>query len=370
MSVATFPCTSCGAELEFRPGTTSLNCGSCGALNEIPVSAEPVEELDYQAMMTEMDDRSEHTEAKAIHCDSCGANVTMEQNVTSQACPFCGSHIVSSAQSVRVITPRSVIPFKIERARAREMFRSWLAGRWFAPNSLKRASFVEGDARIKHGSGLAGVYLPYWTFDCRAETAYTGQRGDDYYVTVPQTVMVNGKPQVRMVQQRRTRWRWVSGDVSNAFDDVLVMATTSLPPQRMNEIDDWNTKELIPYRNEFLAGFRAEAYTIDLPNGFTGAQGKMRPVIEHTIQRDIGGDHQRIASMNPVYSQVTFKHILLPVWVSAYRYNGKVFRFLVNGATGKVSGERPYSAWKITFAVLGGLLLIAVVVLVVRAQGG
>ncbi len=156
MSVATFPCTSCGAELEFKPGSTSLNCRFCGALNEIPAGAEPVEELDYQAMLAALGENADHVEASAVHCDSCGANVTMEKDVTSQACPFCGSHIVTSAQSVRVITPRAVIPFKIERAAARDMFRKWLSGLWFAPSALKAAAFVEGDARIKHGSGLAG----------------------------------------------------------------------------------------------------------------------------------------------------------------------------------------------------------------------
>ena len=368
MSVATFPCTSCGAELEFKPGTASLNCPSCGALNEIPADATPVEELDYEAMLASMDESADHVEAMAVHCESCGANVTLEPNVTSQSCPFCGSHIVASEQSVRVIKPKSLIPFKIERDKARAAFRRWLSSLWFAPSALKSAAFVEGDANIKHGSGLAGVYLPFWTYDCRVDTTYTGQRGDDYWVTVPRTVMVNGKPQTRMVQERRTRWTWVSGAVRNGFDDVLVVATTSLPPERVVEIGNWSTKELIPYRNEYLAGFRAEAYTIDLPAGFTAAQGKMRPTIESTIRSDIGGDHQRIATLSPTYRDVTFKHILLPIWVSAYRYNGKIFRFLVNGATGTISGERPYSAWKITFAVIAGLILIGIVILIIRAN--
>ncbi len=365
MPVATFPCTSCGAELEFKPGTTSLQCASCGSLNEIPKDAEPVEELDYRAMLADLDEKADHVDAPAVHCDSCGANVTLEQNVTSQSCPFCGSHIVATEKSVRVIKPRSLIPFRIDRQKARTSFRSWLGGLWFAPNALKSAAFVEGDAKVKHGSGLAGVYLPHWTFDCAVHTTYTGQRGDDYFVSVPMTVMVNGKPTVRMVQQRRTRWRWVSGSVSNSFDDVLVTATHSLPPSRIREIGDWNTKELIPFRPDYLAGFRAESYTLGLPEGFSAAQGIMRHTIEMTIRRDIGGDHQRIASLSPTYTNVTFKHILLPVWVSAYRYNGRVFRFLINGATGRLSGERPYSPWKISFAVLAGLVLAGIVAILI-----
>lgn len=368
MSIATFPCTACGAELEFKPGTTHLKCEHCGAENNIPALAEPVEELDYDAALRELGDRVDAKECLSVHCDSCGANVTTAPNVTSQACPFCGSQIVATGVSTKVIKPRSLLPFKIDRPQARDMFRSWIRSRWFAPSALKQYATVEGDAQFKHGSGLSGMYVPYWTYDCSATTPYTGQRGDDYYVTVPMTVVVNGRPQTRMVQQRRTRWTWVQGTVHDRFDDVLVMASTSLPSERLNEIGSFDLKDLVPYADSYLAGFRAETYTIDLPDGFVAAQQAMRPVIESTIRGDIGGDHQRIASMSPSYQGITFKHILLPIWVSAYRYNGRAFRFLVNGRTGQVTGERPYSGWKIAFAIMAGLIALIVLILFLMAH--
>jgi hypothetical protein len=85
----------------------------------------------------------------------------------------------------------------------------------------------------------------------------------------------------------------------------------------------------------------------------------MIPIIRSTVRSDIGGDEQRITTMNTTYSDITFKHILLPIWISSYRYKGKVYRFLINGQTGEVQGERPYSALKIMLAVL---LVIAVIV--------
>jgi hypothetical protein len=81
--------------------------------------------------------------------------------------------------------------------------------------------------------------------------------------------------------------------------------------------------------------------------------------IEQSIRRDIGGDEQRILTTHSKYDQVTFKHVLLPVWISSYRYKNKVFRFLVNGQSGKVKGERPYSIMKI----LGLILAVAAVVI-------
>lgn len=358
MAESTFPCTHCGAELEYKPGTQHLKCPYCSGENEIPQLEEAVEELDFGRMMAELGDGAEMQDQVVVHCTSCGADCEMAANTTAQSCPFCGSNIVATGRSQKHIKPRSLLPFKIDRGAAREKFRGWLSSRWFAPSDLKKQAAIEGDAAYKSGTGLAGLYLPHWTFDAKTTTTYTGQRGDDYYVTVG-----SGK---NRRQERRTRWSWVSGTVHNTFDDVLVPASTSLPREKLDELEDWDLKELVPYQDAYLSGYRAESYTIDLPKGFDLGRAIMHERIESTIRADIGGDHQRIATMNPKYRDITFKHILLPLWVSAYRYNGKVFRFLVNARSGAVSGERPYSAWKITGAVLAGLAVIGVIVLLVN----
>jgi hypothetical protein len=117
-----------------------------------------------------------------------------------------------------------------------------------------------------------------------------------------------------------------------------------------------------PYKEAFLAGFTAERYQLSLPEGFVQAQQLMQPTIDATIRRDIGGDEQRITSKQSKYDNITFKHVLLPIWCSAYRYRSKLFRFLVNARTGEVQGERPYSPWKIAFAIVLGLLIIIPIV--------
>lgn len=365
---STFPCTQCGAELEFKPGTRSLTCPYCQTLNEIPADDRVIEEVDYTKMLGELEGEKADHEHMDVHCDSCGANVPMASNTTSQACPFCGSNIVATAKSVKQIKPAAILPFAISQQQASSKFSDWLSSRWFAPGDLKRYASMEGDEAYKSAGGLAGLYLPYWTYDARSTTPYTGQRGDDYYVTVPTTVMVNGKPTTRLVQQRRTRWTWVQGTVQNAFDDVLVPASNSLPSDKLHEIGSWDMKAITPYRDEFLSGFRAESYTVRLPQGFTAARAIMEETIAGTIRSDIGGDHQRIQSMHPQYRDITFKHILLPIWVSAYRYREKVYRFLVNGRTGAIAGERPYSAWKITLFVLACLIVLGVVIAIVQMR--
>jgi hypothetical protein len=165
---------------------------------------------------------------------------------------------------------------------------------------------------------------------------------------------------------RKTRWHSVSGQVSNTFDDVLVLATRSLPPKQAHALEPWDLGALVPYRDEYLSGFAAESYQVDLVQGFEAAKGIMAGTIEWTIRRDIGGDHQRIHDVDTHYRDVTFKHILLPVWISAYRYHQRVFRFLVNARTGEVQGERPWSALKITLLVLLIAVVVAIVILMTR----
>ncbi len=156
------------------------------------------------------------------------------------------------------------------------------------------------------------------------------------------------------------------------FDDVLVLASRSLPKRYTDALQPWDLSTLEPYRPEYLAGFRAEGYTVELPDGYDEARTHMDRVILRDVKFDIGGDRQRVHSVNTAVSDVTFKHVLLPVWLAAYKYRGKTYRFVVNGQSGKVQGgERPpWSAWKIAIAVILGGLIVAAGIGYLAAQGG
>lgn len=350
-----FPCKQCGAKLQYEPGTKKvLKCPYCSAENEIAASESPVEELDFEAAIERMAGAAPVQQTDTVQCNGCRAVLTLASNITSLSCPFCGTNIVNQGRSTSLIQPNAVLPFAIKREAAVESYRKWIKSRWFAPSKLKSQSML--DATLK------GLYLPAWTYDSDTTTPYTGERGDAYYVSV--TVMVNGKPQVR--QERRIRWRSVSGTVFVHFDDVLVHASQTLPENLKERLAPWDLKTCLPYRDDYLAGFTAECYQTDLKQGFGIAKQKMAPEIDEAIREDIGGDEQRITSRSPRYSRVTFKHILLPVWVSAYRFNGKVFQFLINARTGEVQGQRPYSAIKIAMAVIAGLIVVGIIVLIAK----
>ena len=168
---------------------------------------------------------------------------------------------------------------------------------------------------------------------------------------------------------QKTRWYPASGAVARGFDDVMAIASTSLPARLGEGLEPWDLSQLQPYKPDYLAGFQAEGYTVALADGNASAKQKMAGVIEQDVRRDIGGDVQRIDSVSTSYSAETFKHILLPIWIAAYKYNSKTYRFLVNGQTGEVQGERPYSVWKITFAALGATILAAAAYVLIQKYG-
>lgn len=352
-------CKGCSGKLQFAPGTNHLKCPYCGMENDIEVSTEIVEELDFEKFLNEFAEQSAVHEVATIKCQACGAQTTFNPNVVSDACPFCGSpQVIKNATSTHSITPKAILPFAIDQNKAFEEYRTWIKKLWFAPNELKKYA--------RQQEKLTGLYIPYWTYDSNTGTDYSGERGINYQVTESYTTTENGKLVSKTRSVTHTRWSNVSGHVDNLFDDVLVVASKSLPKEYVEKLEPWELENLVPFNESYLSGFKTESYQVDLKEGLDEAKIKMNEVISSTVCKDIGGDHQRIHSLNTVYKNITFKHILLPVWISAYLYKGKVYRFLINGRTGEVQGERPYSWIKITLTVLFVAAIIIWIILATR----
>lgn len=321
-----------------------------------PASTAVVHELDFDTWRTGAG-QDQLVETLVVQCGGCGGETTLGQNVTASHCAFCGASIAAQGKSRKLIKPSSLLPFSFTKEKAFELFTSWVRSRWFAPNALGKLAQAERQR-------LRGVYLPFWTYDAAASTTYTGQRGDDYTEMESYTAVENGQSVTRTRAVVRTSWRFVSGAVENRFDDVLVPASGSVPTAIVTSLAPWDLEDLVPYADEYLAGFESESYRVDLEEGFAAAKEIIHGQIEQTIRDDIGGDHQTIAGMESAYREVTFKHILLPMWICSYRFRDKVFRFVVNARTGEVQGERPYSWVKITLLSLAVAAAIAGIAIV------
>ena len=356
-----FPCDQCGADFRFDPQAGQLVCDHCG--NTAPVADHGpwqggIRELDFERAIRDQLPAQEIEETRVTTCPNCAAQVEFTGATHATECPFCATPVVADTGTHRHIKPRGVLPFALDEGAARKAMTDWLGRLWFAPNGLQKYA--------RKGRRMDGIYVPYWTFDAQTRSSYRGERGTIYYET--RHVTVNGKRQAQRVM--KIRWRPASGRVQRFFDDVLVLASRSLPKRFTDALEPWDLAALEPYQPEFLAGFRAEGYTVGVEEGYGEARQIMHRVIERDVRFDIGGDRQRIHDIDTDVSDVTFKHVLLPVWLAAYKYRGKTYRFVVNGRTGRVQGERPWSAWKIAIAVILGLIVAAGVGYVVALNQG
>ena len=348
-------CVNCGAELRYAPGTEHLKCGYCGHESEIEHADMALVELDLKQHMEQFGKQSHREVISMIQCKSCGANQHIEENYKSLHCVYCHSPLITEdIHNEEWILPGAVLPFQLDQNKAHKIFQKWVNGLWFAPNKLKKATLDPQYTK--------GLYVPYWTFDAQLYADYTGKRGEYYYVT---KTVGSGKNR-RTVTERRTRWYPAAGSVSGFVDDTLIKASHQRAGVIPKKIAHWNLQALKPFDSSYLAGFVTEKYTIPLNEGHLDAKDEALKIADRWARVDIGGDTQQVHSLDMELSEETFKHILLPVFVSSYRFKGKQYNFFVNGQTGRLSGKRPYSFWKIFFFVLAILAVIALIVFFVN----
>ncbi|WP_394748507.1 DNA helicase PriA [Spongiimicrobium salis] len=345
-------CANCGAELKFKPGSHQLKCEYCGHEEFIEQAKSSFEELELEHYLKAVGDNAYTETIDLLHCKNCGANQHVEENYKSLGCVYCGEPLIKEdSEKEGWILPGALVPFQMDKRKARGIFKTWVNGVWFAPNKLKRAAL---DPEAIHG-----LYIPYWTFDANLYAAYQGQRGDYYY----ETQRYKTKNGVQTRQVRKTRWSYASGNVNGFVDDILINASEKKRRDIPSKIAHWNLKELAVFNSKYLSGFVTEKYTISLKEGHYQSFQKAKQIAHNWIRRDIGGDTQRIDQADIKLTDETFKHILLPVYISSYRYNGKEYQFYINGQTGNISGTHPYSFWKIFFLVFFIVLVIVLIVI-------
>lgn len=342
-----FTCSSCGAPLRYTPATGSLTCEFCSSTEDIPLSSEEIKEYDFNQALEFLSNHKAKEITKEVQCSKCSATFELTPYSISTNCPYCDTPTITDF--VKDITPKSLLTFSITEDEAKKRFKKWLGSLWFAPSALK--NIIEGD------KGLEGYYLPHWTYDSQTTSRYRGQRGDVYYVMVERTVVIDGRQRRVTQKEARIRWTPVEGVVRNAFDDITIGASKTISHTILDSLAPWDTTKLIPFDEKFLAGFKSEEYTIGLDNGFEFAQMKMDRVIRQTIKRDIGGDQQQISSLKTEYNNISYKNALFPIWTAEFKWKGKIYSYAINGQSGNITGERPYSLIKI-FLLVGVILAI------------
>ncbi len=340
-------CPSCGGVMDYDPKSGGLNCPYCGHTEAIAVSAgEPkaAQELDFSSAEN-LDNCDWGTEKKTVICEACGAESVYDSLEISAVCPFCGSNQVMEAAGKNIMAPGGVIPFQVTDKQASNLFKIWIKRKWFCPKLAKES------AKAKH---FKGVYLPYWTFDAQTESVYKGEFGRD-------KVKKNSRGESTV----ETSWYPVKGKYREAFDDELVCATTNHNQSMLMGIEPYQTAENKVYKPEYVAGFAAERYSVGIKEawemGQQSIQYKLRGNIEGEIFKKNQADQIRSLHITTNFSNLTYKYLLLPVWISSYKYKDKIYQFMVNGQTGKVSGKTPVSIPKVIIASAAAIIILALV---------
>lgn len=356
----TFPCSNCGGPLEFGIEEQRLVCPHCGHVEDIAESGSLPQERDLRAAVEILragaGERLEPgvSMGKEIVCQSCGGHTTFSGSLTATRCPYCATPIqrddVHDAPARLPVD--GILPFGVNEEQAQANLEDWINGRWFAPSEFKK---------YNRTGAFTSVYAAFFTYDADTVSDYRGQRGDDYTVTV-------GSGDHRRTETR-TRWRHVAGTVENAFDDVAVLANDGFDHKRVRALEPWPTAAAKTYTPEFVAGHLCRTYDRDVEACFSDARERMDEEITHTVRRDIGGDHQRISALSTQFRSLTYKHLLLPLFLLTVIYEGRPFQVFINGVTGEVQGERPWSKLKIGLAIFAVLVLVAIAFVVYQSSG-
>lgn len=336
-------CPDCAGTMDFDPKTGGLLCPYCGHTESIgrgPKQETKAQELDFKKA-AQKQNCDWGASKKTVSCKSCGGESIYDALEIASVCPFCGSNQVMEANDKDTMAPGGVVPFAVSDQEASELFQKWIKKKWFCPKLAKESAKAKA---------FKGVYFPYWTFDTQTSSDYTARYGKDR--------------QVKKGDKTETVTDWYStrGHYKEFIDDELVLASTSNNQSMLRGIEPFRTEENKAYKPEYLAGFAAERYSVGLESAWEKAKSaiksKLRSHVSDKVRKEQDADRVQDVVLQTTFDDITYKYLLLPVWISNFKYNDKVYQFMVNGQTGKISGSSPVSAFKVALTILIVILIL------------
>ncbi len=342
--VQDFKCPSCGAATAFDVAAGGVSCKHCGHVSETRANvvghAARSHEFTLAAIRGSV--QGWGVQRSELHCGSCGADIRMDDKDTSTAfshiCPFCASTAVDKrAATADGMRPEHLLPFTVEENVLRDNVTEWLGKGWYHPASLVSLAKIEN---------FVGIYLPFWSFAARMDSTWKAQVGYEKQRSVRGS---DGNYRT----ETYIDWRWENGRVQPSVRNCVIPGSSQLTVRSVRRIEPFAFDQLAAYEPAFLAGWMASSYDVTLPDAWESGRGELRQLAKDACYGQISTNHVRNFSMSCDMEDEAWKYVLLPVYMSAYQFNGKVYRVLVNGQTGQVGGPKPVAWWKIWLAITG-----------------
>jgi hypothetical protein len=328
-------CQNCGALLD----ADDKFCGYCGGSNEVATT--PVGDV----------------ATRHFRCGNCGSSMSADPNQRSYVCPFCDAATVVefSPDMTGRQPPEFVIGFAVTPDVARTRFHEWIAeGGFFRPGDLKSAKIEDK---------LRGVYIPFWSFSMLAESQWGAQIGEYWYRTETYTTRDSqGRTVTRTRRVRETEWWPLSGRHHRFYSHYLVSGSRGISQAEADAVKPFHLAALHRYSPRFLAGWLCEEYTVERDAALQTSMQVFQREEQHNIARFLPGDTHSALRVQTSFSRISSDLVLLPTYLANYRHRGKTYRFLINGQTGTIAGQKPLSALRITIAVLLALAFIGALV--------
>lgn len=352
-----YRCEQCGGGVSYEIARGAAACGWCDHVA-----------VDFQRDKggTRADAFTDEAIARAtqgwalnrreLHCDGCGVDLAVEPGDLATSCAFCGSNQVllrdSAVQSLR---PNAVLPFQFTGEQLPTKLKSWLGQGWYHPSDLGSRSLLDK---------LSPIYVPFWAFDAISRTRWRAEVGTER----TRTVTRNGRRTTETVID----WSWRDGGFSMDLNGVIEPGSKQLQRTLVRRVSDFDLAGLRDYNPGLLAGWRAQAYDIGLTEAWDEGRRHMRERVRRSCEADTGSKHVRNMSVEADFDEERWRYVLLPLYVGAYRYQGRTFNVLINGQTGTIAGQRPVvwaRIWLVAALSFTPALLLTVVSLPLMLVG-
>lgn len=346
-----YKCPCCGGAIEFNSNSQKMKCPYCDTEFEIEALKEFTEasqsagdSLDWDCPSSEWG-AEETSGMKVYSCKSCGGQIVADDTTAASACPYCDSPIVMTGQLTGGLKPDMIIPFKIDKEAAKNALSNYLKGKFLLPKSFR------DEHRIDE---IKGVYVPFWLFDCDADaniryraTRVRSWRSGDYRYT-------------------ETSHYLIVRDGSIEFEKVPVDGSEKMPDELSEAIEPYNYSGCVSFDTAYLAGYMADKYDVSAEQSRNRANERIRNSTQQEFRNTVMG----YATVIPEKTDIRLRsgkirYALLPVWMLNTTYKGKVYRFAMNGQTGKFVGNLPTDMgrfWGLFAAVAAGVTALAFII--------